>query len=73
MKSLWKRLLYKIGWYEAFLTPDGAKLLAYLNGVMENKRQPYNERYEMLLDDGSGRDRYEVAEELIKALEGARK
>lgn len=70
METWWEKILYKIGWYDYYLTEDGIRLLAYMRGVLENKRQPFNEKFEALLDDGSGRDRYKVAEEIVNALEG---
>lgn len=72
MANWWKNFLYKIGWYDTLLTPKGADLLHYLYGVLEDKRQPYNEDYEEMLND-DGRDRKEVAEELIDILENAQK
>lgn len=71
-RKLWRRFLYRIGYYSASLTPKGAELLDYLHGVIEGKKQPYNEDFETMLTE-EGEDRFEVAEELIEILEGASK
>lgn len=71
-KKFWRQILYQIGYYSASLTPKGVELLDYLHGVIEGKKQPYNEDFEMMLTE-EGKDRFEVAKELIDILEGANK
>lgn len=71
-KKFWRQFLYQIGYYSASLTPKGAELLDYLHGVIEGKKQPYNEDFEMMLTE-EGKDRFEAAKELIDILEGANK
>lgn len=66
-KSFWQYFLYRLGFYNYYLTPRGAQLLKYMMNVVDGKWQEPVPEFEQWLNEEGG-DKRKAAQQIVDIL-----